>query len=496
MSDQSSESPTGVVWDSDGWTGAGLPPSPAREPGGPERLLAETARRALRSPGGRMALVLHLSRLAPPAPRPHHRRVARAILDEAAQRNEGQVFALSSGDFVLLCRRPSHLPLAPRIGPALARPDPVTLPLTLGRLLRIDAPDPSRLTTLWRLDEEPRALIAYAAEQLSAFESGESAVSATSASPPVPSRQTATLGALAALAETAPAADLLHRQTAVLLAEGMNLESQATLRPLLRELIFSPDVLQARLPNGDEATADPFLSRHLCARIDRRVLEMLLTAIGRGGPMDIAAHGGLPVHLNLSLPTILSEAFVALAAMAAEVGAPLGIEVSFVEAVGDLAAFARARRLLGDKGIALVLDGVSHLALTLTRPWRLGADLLKLEWAPRLADLPQEELPVLAAALERIDTQRLVLAGTDGEAAMRWGLAHGIRRFQGNHVDALLAAARMLTCPHLRTAPAACTMRLCMGRAAAPDAAGRDACARPGMLEGGQPTSLSVGRAA
>jgi hypothetical protein len=475
------------------------------EPALAERLLAEAARRALRYPEGRMALVLHLSRL--PALRPHHRRVARAIFDDAALRNEGQVFALTGGDLVLLCRAPSGARAPGRVpdapvpgrgggpGPVVGA-NPLTLPQTLRRLLRNELTDPADLATLWRLDEEPRELMAYAATRFAEVAQGPGAP-ADPNGPPEP--QTSTTGALVVLAETAPVADLLRRQMAVHLPHGLGADGRPELRPLLRELICRVDLLEARLGASGETSADPFLLRHLCARLDRRVLEMLVSALGRGGPIDLAAAGKVPVHLNLSLPTLLSEAFTALAALAGEVGARLGVEISFVEAVGDLGAFGRARRLLERLAIPLVLDEVSPLALSLSRPWLLGADLLKLAWVPRLADLPAEERPVMAAALERVGPERVILLGADDEAALRWGLTHGIRRFQGVASDALLAAARMLGCPHMRASPGACTLRQCLARSAASDIAGRADCSVPGLLDGGWPgasAAASPGRAA
>ena len=138
----------------------GVRPLPAscvvteRGGGGTDQLLVEAVRRAVRYPEQRMALVLHLSRLAPPAPRAHHRRIARAILEDTARSHEGQVFAVGNGDMVLLCRegdagRAGERRAGEPAARGLALPDPAALPATLGQLLRIDAPDAARLTTVW-----------------------------------------------------------------------------------------------------------------------------------------------------------------------------------------------------------------------------------------------------------------------------------------------------------------------------------------------------------
>ena len=68
-----------------------------------------------------------------------------------------------------------------------------------------------------------------------------------------------------------------------------------------------------------------------------------------------------------------------------------------------------------------------------------------------------------------------MLHGADTEAALRWGLAQGIRRFQGGHVDPTLGAERMMACP----VAAGCTLQECAERAAATGAVGRSSVAVP-----------------
>ena len=89
------------------------------------------------------------------------------ILDDTAQRHEGQVFTLANGDMVLLCREaPPGRPPAARPAQGMALPDPATLPDTMARLLRVDLPDPARLTTVWRLEDALPAVTAFAAGRL------------------------------------------------------------------------------------------------------------------------------------------------------------------------------------------------------------------------------------------------------------------------------------------------------------------------------------------
>jgi hypothetical protein len=429
--------------------------------GGPERLLLEAVRRAGRSPQARLALVLHLSRLAPPGPRPHHRRIARAILDDTALRHDGQVFALGNGDMVLLCGVAPR-GQAPAVRPlhGLALSDPAAVSATMAALLRVDLPDPAAVATVWPLPESLPAFTAYAAERV--------AESGLALAPPAlpgagPAEQTVVVGAIAAIAEGPASPDFMQRQVGVLVA-APDRSAGLPLLPLYRELGFSIAALEARLAAAGQAVADPFLFRHLAFRLDRRMLALLAEHAGTGGALDLAANPrDAPLHINLTLPAILSDGFARFAGRCGSLGLAVGVEVALVEACGDAAAFARARDVLAAAGLKLVLDGVSYLALLLARPCALRPDLLKLDWSPVLPDLQTEERLQLAAALARIGPDRVVLHHADTEAALRWGMAQGLRRFQGRHVDAILAAGRILACPQA----AGCTVRHCMERAGA-----------------------------
>jgi hypothetical protein len=442
----------------------------AMPPAASERLLLDLARRLQRQPAGLMALVLQLSQM--PSARPHHRRIARAMLQDAAQRQDGQVFVLRNGDIVLVCR-------AARARRGARADDIASLPATLERLMLVAAPAAVRLVAHWDVAHEPDRLVAYANARLA-----ETVVSLPADEEPA--GQVAAIGTLAALAAEAAAVDMIQRQTAVLLLspQSHSAVEGGMLRPIFSELSFSLAALEARA-GGPMAEPDPFLSRHLAARLDQRLLELVAEALGGGGPLDPLRQrrGTPPLHLNLALPAILSDGFAVLAAAIRATGVAVGVEVAFSEACGDPDSHQRAREILGGLGVTLALDGVSLLALGLSQPWMLGADLLKLDWSPRLAGAPADEAARMQASLRRCGPHRLVLHRADSEAAIRWGLAQGIRRFQGRHIDAMLAAARILACPRAD----GCTLRQCIERASAVAPAGRVFCRNTDLLDAGVP---------
>ena len=211
------------------------------------------------------------------------------------------------------------------------------------------------------------------------------------------------------------------------------------------------------------------------------MLDALAEARGTPGPLGAALAAGPPLHLNLSLATLASPALARLAAIGFG-GAGLaggGVEVSLMEACADPAAFAEARQRLQALGLLLVLDRVSHLALGLAHLGPLQPGLVKLEWSPAMARLDFADARRLDAALHGIGADRLLLLRADSEAAVLWGMERGIRRFQGRHVDAMLAAARLAACAHA----GGCTLRQCSERAAAASTAGRRFCRNTGLLD-------------
>jgi hypothetical protein len=440
-------------------------------------LLQAVVRQTGRAAAERVAVVLHLSRLAPPAPRPHHRRIARALLQDAADWHEGQLFSLGNGDMVLLCRAapPTQAAgswAAPRSRGNVA--DPATLPEILRRLLRIDTPASTELVSVWPLGTEAARLLDYARERAARREDGI-AMDEDFAS------QTGVVDAIGSLITTVAITDLLQRQTAIVLNAGA--EGQGGLRPLFHEVTLSIAALEGRVAATSQANADPFLFRHLATRLDQRMLQALGHEIGRGGALDVSQAAPAVLHLNLTLPGVLSAGFSRLLAAAGR--GRIGVEISLLEAVADLDAFVAARARLADSGVALVLDGVSHLALLMTRPGLLGADLLKLDWSPRLADLPAAEQRAIEVMLQEVDLNRIVLHRAETEEALRWGLARGIRRFQGRHVDAMLGASRIVGCPHAD----ACALRQCIERAAATGRIGRAGCHNHALLDAGAPVA-------
>jgi len=304
-------------------------------------------------------------------------------------------------------------------------------------------------------------------------------------------RQTLAVKAMGDLLEAATVAEVMHRQTAIQLGAGPD-----SLRPLYHHVAFSVAALDARVNAHGAACADPLLLRHLGSQLDVWMLDGLRQRMGAGGPLDVVprprpegpAVRPVPLHLHLTLHGLQSDAFTGFAAACAESGATYSVEVNVMEAAADPDGFAELRDRLDRAGTGLVIGGVNHLTLQIARPWKLRPRLMKLDWSPRLPELDRASAHRLDAVLADIGPVSVILARAETETAMHWGLARGIRKFQGRHVDAMLGASRLMACPHA----ASCTLRQCIERAGAIGPAGRAGCLNTDLLDAAVPARLSA----
>ena len=530
------------------------PIRPRRRARAGEALLADALDREARAPLGRIAVVVRLSRLPPPGARPYHRRIARALLEDCAQRHGGQVFRLAGGDLVLLAPpvevgMPASGALAlPALLVRLLQPEGDTSPgaeepiaeaihlvaghARLHALLDAAPPDddtaPDDDTPDDPPDDAPHAPpgAASAGEAPDRRTRPRNIFAGRQPKPPSVEASTMAVATLAAL-PTGDIAALLQLQTAAHLPARFA-PPATPLRAVHRALRIVPALLAAHLAAADRRTslpgaapaglpaerlgglpADPWLRQHLAQGLAAALVTLLRQSWGSATPLDATPRRGMPTMLIALPPAVVnSPGFAAFAALfprpelaANSAGtlppAMLSVAISMAEASADPTGFAAARTRLHDAGMALVLDGISHHALLLARPEALGPDLVALAWSSALPRLTEERRDAIAAAVQRIGPARVLLTEADTEAALLWGRAAGIQLFQGRHAEAMLAATRLMMCSGARggagpdgTMLPPCQLRSCAERATATTAAGRTGCTNPRLLDQGVPNPV------
>jgi hypothetical protein len=320
--------------------------------------------------------------LLPPLPAAR-RRAARLILHDATRLGPASLLETEAGELLVLGAPP------PGLDPLRAALDP----LNLGAGARV-----------WALGEAPADLIAWAA----------------TAQPLRP--------------DAAPAAPASAASDEALLRE-------ATVRRTILRL--GPGEASGRV-----AVHHAISRRRLAARIDPACaadpdrLEALAGALAARLPAappaaTEAAAASIPALRPVPWPR---PAPAGHAGDAAAVAAPAGtLALLPLAACADPAGLAAALADLAGQGWRLGgFGGLDADALGLIDPAGLpAAGLLLLRWSPALGD----RAPL--AALRGIAPDRLVLTGCDAvSTAIAWGLDHGIRRFAGPAVEALIDAAR------------------------------------------------------
>jgi hypothetical protein len=303
-------------------TGPRLAGFPASLPAPPPMAgLLPLLSQALPGAEGRVALRLSpAGRLAGP---PARRRLARALLQDAAEIGGGAVYDTAAGELLLL----GAMPAAARRAAA-----------ALVRLAGPEAPAP----TIWTLPGDAAALLAWAA---GAQLAGPEAVAA----PPVEG-----LAGLEGRLDSLPADKVLRHRHVI--RPGAAVPGRG------RRLRLSRPALAALL---GPLAADDDLMAHAAARLARRLLPGLA-----------AWARDLPGWRLLPLPTGVLPPPAAVPGL-------FGVLPLTAAADPGLPAH---REALAARGWGLALDGLDAAGLGLVAPAGLPADLLLLRWSPALED--------------------------------------------------------------------------------------------------------------
>ena len=433
-----------------------MQPSP-RDPGGPEivtqeHLLLDAAERVGRIRDGRMAVHLHLSRLRAQNRQEGYLRVAGRMLEPMVSAYRGQIFLLSNSDIVFLVNQPNPADLKDHIHRlrGLFAKDP---------LANDDSGDGLDLfCTLYDLTFDYDPFITMVKSALAEARSRGRGSQAPDLKPLDAVGLSGVLERLTML----DASPFVRRQSAITLGGG------GPAQVLFQEFFISVADLQKAIAPDTNLLANRWMFQHLSATLDRRLLEAMRRMRLRQVPPFM--------HLNLNVPSLADPAFQALdMSLPEEVG--LGIEVQILDVLADSRAFFEAKARLKERGRHLVIDGLNEATLTFMEVGRTGADLYKLDWTPEMKEPHRRD--TILSALKHVDPAKLLLARCDSEAAIAWGLDHGVAKFQGRYIESMLAATTMGLCDKA----AACTLAQCTNRHGVISGTLRNECGNTLMLD-------------
>lgn len=395
--------------------------------GTPEAALFSYLRRLERNPYDWRAAHLHPSKLRLSNRGHYMQQVAASEFEPLLERFEGDVFLLTHGDLVVLCKDATvaEMEKVVRRLRYLFSDDP------LASAASEDGGEEkacvSDLWTFYDLERQFHDFWYVCEELLSQVERDQSGEAAC----PVekPSADTRTLVFAERGLDSVDVAPLLRRQPICAVASDQPLE------PKFTEFYISIDELAKALRYDVDFTANRWLFQHLTAALDERLLEA--AAAQEGGTE------GTP-SLNLNIATILSPAFGDFTQKRHERGREeFVVELQLIDVYANLKAYAFARHLVHRRGGMICLDGLHHLHLPLVDRRRLGADYVKVQWSPDLGDrLSEERRGDLRRAIDHADAERVILCRCGSADAVVWGQEMGIGLFQGRYIESRLRGQR------------------------------------------------------
>lgn len=368
----------------------------------------------------RRATQIHLSRLRPHNRRDHHLRIAEMTFTSLVRRFEGQIFRMTNGDLVFICKDAGRGDIETVVDKLryLFAEDPLTSAET-------DATS-GAFFTWYDLGTDYEAF--YTAVRRLLDEAAVVRESAATTAGKLKPLDPKTLGLVEGALSNADVSTLLRRQPICAVMPGLDAP-----KPVLTELYVSIADLQQMIAPTIDLFSDRWLFQYLTQILDRRVLAYL----SRARRTEFKER----ISINLNMATLLSPEFIAFDAelSRAECGT-VAIELQSFDIIADMGAFHFICEFMRERGYRLCFDGITHLTLQFVDRQRLGLDLLKVYWSPDMADyLNSGRHAEMKQLVTRAGEGRIILCRCDTDEAIEVGQSLGISLFQGRHVDAMLA---------------------------------------------------------
>jgi len=383
---------------------------------GQEYALLEFAERLERYSEGRLAVHIHLSRLAPHHRREQYIRLAFSTFDDSVAQGEGQIFLLRNDDIIFV----GPMNSAKFVENAIVR---LRYLFSEDALVQLsDDHQESGFCTWYALEREYARFLEVCRRLHMLTQTGQT--SSFAAQPDKVPLDPKSLAKLEELIIGTDLSNLIRNQPVCALNTGQP-------SVFFHEMYVSIAELEATLMPRVQITGNPWLFQYLTQSLDKRMLAHLAREWGSDRSFSI----------NLNVSTLLSPEFLKFdKRISATARGRLVIEVQKVDIFADMGAFLFAREYARDRGYRLCLDGMTHLTLPFIDREKLGLDLVKLLWSPELASVDNsKQLDDLRACIAAIGAQRVILAHCDSEDALKVGRSLGITLFQGRLLSQLTA---------------------------------------------------------
>ncbi len=400
--------------------------APPSSDGNPAAQLYDAVVRLARHRERRMAVHIHLSRLAPEHRRPQYLRAATQTFADHVRVFEGQTYQLAEGDIVFIARDAQVRDIDHGVIKLrhMFPDDPVAQIDARGR----------EFATWFDLETDYEAFRAHAEALRNAEAIARRAAMAEAEAPsetpaPMAPLEPEMLAKCESMIARSDLSGLLRRQPICAVTPN------GAPNPVLWERFFSVPDLQRTLVPGRDLRANPWLFRHFTETLDQRMLR----AVANTG--DIRGQSYL--SLNLNIATVLTPAFLEFdEALPGAARGTVMLEFQVVDAFADLARFYFARDLATARGYRISLDGISHQSLAFVDRARLGIDFVKVQVDATAVDqIENGGLSGFGQSIRANDPSRVIFCHCETTGALELGARFGVGLYQGHHIDRLLRDA-------------------------------------------------------
>ena len=419
----------------------------------PENLLFDAAERVGRIREGRLALHLHLSRLMPANREEGRIRIAFRMFESMVDAYRGQMFLMTNSDIVLICKDARINDLDAMIYKlrALFSTDPLTYAES--------ADGQDRFVSYYDLEADFDSFFALCGQMVA---NAKKQLTDQRTAPQIQPLNSKTLTKVLERIGATDIAGVVRRQACIRINDKMTAEVA------FQEFFMSIMDLQKALAPDVNILSNRWLFQHLSQVLDLRVLSVLQDSALRKMPTAFS--------VNLNMATIETPVFQQVEA-SIRGRAGLVVEFQLLDIFNDLDGFFRARDKLRSRGHKSVLDGMSPVTLQFMDAELFDTDFIKVSWSPDMID--DIKTAEIQQALGPVGFEHVILGRCDTELSISWGLAQGIRMFQGRFLDSMGAAVTMAQCDK----SSACTLNQCVQRHGVITGRPRAECGNNDMLD-------------
>lgn len=413
-----------------------------------ERFFVETMNRILKSRSEYKVLYINISKLKLKNRHPRFVRIVARMFDNMVAIADGTMFVFSSGDIAILGKN---------IDEKLV--DEATEKLRSGLLT-----DP-----IWVNQDSEKLVQLYTGNDFDALmgQVNETILNgAEVAMPHDPAPIDAgQIEAIKNHIDTMDLIDLVKHQSVI------RFDASDKFTKLFEEFFVAVKDLSSRFDRDIDLTANKWLFLYLTQTLDKKTMASFA--------FSELHNNKTKVSINLNLSSLFTPEFDKFTELLKEKGQGLIVEVHTIDILNNMQAYFDAKELLHRAGYEILLDAADIEMLQSLNIKKFAPDYIKIFWHPLLEDY--EIGDNIKNLFAEIGVEKIILAKTINETALRWGVKHKIRTFQGPYIDNLETAIIRSKCPNGKL----CSASECHKRRKLIAGIVRNQCAHPEYLEGG-----------